>query len=506
MVLNDFFSAAESRTDRYLLTDRSVAQLAGRDEAAMKRRNLWERKLVFSLYARVWIFAVALILFAIAATVSRVNAQDIISQEHPTPSSVDEIRTPIERSFLERIPRPGFFPWLKEQVKDAPPFFRDTELDLNLRSFYFRRDKFDDSVSSAWAMGGALAYKSGWLLDRLQIGTTFYWSENLYGPKNKDGTLLLKPGQHGYSVVGQLYGRIKLFEDNIVNLYRYEYNTPFIGKNDNRMTPNTFEGYTLQGAFGGKDGAPGFRYGGGYITKIKERNSDDFVWMSRDAGADVKRGVAVVGGLFTYGKFSFGAINYYSNDIMNIFYTETKYSLPITKDLGAALAFQFADQRSTGDDLLKGRSFTTNQLGVKGDLSYGGAVFSLGYTNTLRRDDMQNPWSGYPGYTSVQVQDFNRAEEQAVLTKLSYDFSRLGLEGVSSYVLFVHGSGRVDPSTRSGVPDENEFNFDLQWRPKWKLLEGFSFRYRYSHVHQYQGPKNSQDDFRVIINYDFPLM
>jgi hypothetical protein len=75
------------------------------------------------------------------------------------------------------------------------------------------------------------------------------------------------------------------------------------------MTPNTFEGYTLTGSFGGKDGAPGFRYGTGYITKIKERNSDDFVWMSKDAGADVKRGVGVLGGTFIYGKFSLGAIN-----------------------------------------------------------------------------------------------------------------------------------------------------------------------------------------------------
>ena len=67
------------------------------------------------------------------------------------------------------------------------------------------------------------------------------------------------------------------------------------------MTPNTFEGYTFQGASGGKDGAPGFRYGGGYITKIKERNSDDFVSMSRDAGAPVDRGVGLGGGLFLLG-------------------------------------------------------------------------------------------------------------------------------------------------------------------------------------------------------------
>jgi hypothetical protein len=76
-------------------------------------------------------------------------AQDVISQEEPTPSSVDQITTSIERSFIERIPRPGFFPWLKEQVKDTPAFFRDTTLDLKLRSFYFRRDKFDESVNSA---------------------------------------------------------------------------------------------------------------------------------------------------------------------------------------------------------------------------------------------------------------------------------------------------------------------------------------------------------------------
>jgi hypothetical protein len=214
----------------------------------------------------------------------------------------------------------------------------------------------------------------------------------------------------------------------------------------------------------------------------------------------------VVGGTFTYDKFSLGAINYYSNDIINIFYTETKYSFPITKELGALLAFQFADQRSVGQELLNGRSFATNQVGVKGDVSYGGAVFTLGYTNTLRRDDMQTPWSGYPGYTSVQVQDFNRAEEQAVITKLSYDFSRLGLEGVSTYVLFVHGWGRINPTTKAGVPDENEFNADLQWRPKWSFLNGFSARFRYSRVKQYQGPKDNQDDFRLIINYDFPLL
>jgi hypothetical protein len=329
----------------------------------------------------------------------------------------------------------------------------------------------------------------------------FYTSQRLYGPDDRDGTLLLKEGQHGYEVVGQLYGRVKLFENNFVNLYRYEYNTPYINKNDNRMTPNTFEGYTFNGAYGGKDGALGFKYGGGYITQIKERNADHFVWMSKDAGADVKRGVGLAGGTVSYKGLSVGAINYYSNDIINIFYTEGSYKLRVTDRLGLLFAAQWTDQRSTGNDLLKGFSFSSNQVGLKTDISYGGAVLTFGYTYTNSGDDMQNPWSGYPGYTSVQVQDFNRAGEEAFMVKASYDFTRLGLEGVTAYALFVHGWDRV-----ASVANENEFDADIQWRPQWKFLKGLWFRTRYAMVHQYERPNDTINDFRIIVNYDIPLL
>ncbi len=470
----------------------------------------------FRLASRQLYGVIAAAFFTVAAgflailpfTSAPVMAQEVISNEEPTPSSTDEVKTPMGRSFeeKEKPPLPRFFPWLKEQLKDTPAFFRDTKLNLNIRTFYFYRDKYDDTKSEAWALGGALAYQSGWFLDHFAVGSVLYTSQRLYGPDDRDGTLLLKPGQHGYTQVGQLYGRVKLIEDNFINIYRYEYNTPYINKNDNRMTPNTFEGYTFNGAYGGKDGALGFRYGGGYITKIKERNDDRFRWMSQDAGADVKRGVAVGGGSVSYKGLTFGVIDYYSDDIINIFYTEGSYKLPVTKDLGLLFAAQFTDQRSVGDDLLKGYSFNTYQGGVKSDISYGGAVLTLGYTYTSRGADMQSPWSGYPGYTSVQVQDFNRAGEDAFMVKASYDFTRLGLKGVTAYALFVHGWGRVDPSTKASVADENEFNADVQYRPQWKFLKGLWFRVRYANVHQYERPNDTINDFRVIVNYDIPLL
>jgi hypothetical protein len=454
------------------------------------------------------IFPVFLLLFltALAGPGTPVWAQEYIRDEEPVPESVDQVGTPMDRAFQEKAEIPRFFPWLKEQLKDTPAFFRDTKLNLNIRTYYFYRDKYDNSNNEAWALGGALSYESGFFLDHFKVGSVLYTSQEIFGSKERDGTLLLEPGQHGYTVVGQLYGRVKLFEENFLNIYRYEYNTPYINKNDNRMTPNTFEGYTFNGAYGGKDGAPGFKYGGGYITKIKERNSEHFVWMSQDAGAEVKRGVVLGGGNVSYKGFTFGAINYYSSEIINIFYTEASYKLRVTERLGLLFSAQFTDQRSAGDDKLKGFSFATNQFGVKGEMSYGGGILSLGYTTDSTGEDLQSPWSGYPGYTSVQVQDFNRAGEGAFIVKASYDFTRLGLEGVSAYALYVHGWGRVNPSTKNSVPDENEFDVDLQWRPKWKFLKGLWFRTRYANVQQYEGDKNSINDFRVIVNYDVPLL
>ena len=438
-----------------------------------------------------------------------VLAQEGISQEEPTRTNVEEEVSPMERSFAEKAAMPGIFPRLKEGLKDTDPFFRDTKLDVNLRTYYFYRDNYPNStpqINEAWAIGGAVSYKSGWFLNHFGVGAVYYLSEPLYGPDDRDGTQLLKTGQRGYAVLGQLYGRVKLIEDNYLNLYRYEYNTPYINKDDGRMTPKTFEGYTFIGSSGGKDGAPGFKYGGGYISKIKERNSEDFVSMSQDAGAPVNKGVEVAGGLFSVGRFSIGAIDYYCEDTINIGYAEAKYTWPVTKKLGLLFAAQFTDQRSVGEDLLKGYAFSVNQLGVKTEISYGGALVSLAFTTDTSGADLQNPWSSYPGYTSVQVKDFNRAKEKAFLVKAAYDFTRIGLEGVTAYALFVHGWDRINPTTGQNVSNENELDLDLQWKPKSGFFKNFWPRVRYAVVHEREGQERYIHDFRIILNYDFSLL
>jgi|GEM_PF-5236306 len=83
--------------------------------------------------------------------------------EFPPPATVEETLSPMDMSFLERKKPPPITDWLKQKLKDTPPFIRDTDLNLQLRTFYFFQEDLDRSHKEAWAIGGWLEYTSGWL-------------------------------------------------------------------------------------------------------------------------------------------------------------------------------------------------------------------------------------------------------------------------------------------------------------------------------------------------------
>jgi hypothetical protein len=228
--------------------------------------------------------------------------------------------------------------------------------------------------------------------------------------------------------------------------------------------------------------------------------------MSEAAGAGVNRGVVVAGANESLTKFEAGAIDYYSEDVINIGYAEAKYTAALTDRAGLMIAAQSTDQRSVGDDLLKGYAFKTGQRGVKSELNYGGGIFTLAYTTNAQGADLQNPWSSYPGYTNVQVQSFNRAGEDAFMVRGAYDFSSIGLGKMTLYGLWVHGWGAVDPVTRNAVYQQDEYDIDLQWLPHSGSLKGMWFRIRYGHADQRGVSNASANDFRVIVNYDLSML
>ena len=170
-------------------------------------------------------------------------------------------------------------------IQQRKKAYEDTKADVQIRSMLLDRDKFDDTESSAMALGGYAGFKTGWFRDRFAIWRHAYTSQKLYGPDDKDGTSLLQAGQEGYTVVGEAYGEYRFTDTVYFDIGRKMLNTPYINKNDTRMTPNTFETAMLQGVVGDAKEGNEWRFGLGYVNEIKLKNADEFISMSEAAGA-----------------------------------------------------------------------------------------------------------------------------------------------------------------------------------------------------------------------------
>ena len=416
-----------------------------------------------------------------------------------TPSTASEVVDPIEAILHPRSRRSAS----REPPKwkqHAAPFWRDSSLVLKPRSYYLNRNRKRGGTSEAWALGGALEFTSGQWLDRFDVGATVFTSQKLYGPQDKDGTLLLKPGQNGFTVLGEAWVGARLYEEHRLRIGRQSFNLPYVNRRDIRMVPITFEGIALS-----RPVDTGFAYIVGYLSRIKERNQTQFVSMSKAAGAqESHKGLALAGARYNLGQHTtVGAINYYSIDVMNTFYTEADTSFELSDEVGLALAAQYTDQRSIGKELIG--NFDTYLFAAKADLSYHDAILTLAASRTGNDKGIQSPYGSPASYLSIIVDNFDRADEKAILLGLSYNFKGVGLDGLSVFTNVAHGD--TPDSGRNASPDETEYDFTLDYRFRKGAFNGLWARVRGAYIDQDDDAPGSDDffDFRIILNYEYDI-
>jgi hypothetical protein len=404
-------------------------------------------------------------------------------------------------------------PWLRDSVPglgDAlttwPPLFRDTQVALHLRTFYFNRNNVDSTWSEAWAAGGWLEYRSGWLADTFRIGATGYTSQPLYAPDTRDGTAILGPLQSPILVVGQAYGQLRYRPYATLTGGRQLIDQGYVNPKDSRMVPYTFEGATLEGDVGPVG------YFLGYLTTIKTRESDHFVNVAAEAGAlRHDRGLILTSltlapptGLRAY------LANYLVPDVFNTTYLHAEFTLAPGSAWSALLGVQLTDQRSTGDHLL-GRFATWNVAGRAlvewRGISFIGALSATGPGAAIR-----TPYGDFPGYLHMIELDFNRANEKAWYLGLAYDWGRgtampVRMPGLTMLLAYAqgdhaHAQASGPPQARVDLPLRREGNLEVIWRPP--ALKGFQFRFR--NAYRDLGVEQIQKEFRVILDYHLPLL
>jgi hypothetical protein len=436
--------------------------------------------------------------------------QESVLDHGPEPDSVRALNSPLDLMFLPLAPIPWALTTVRDKIRDAlkpqletlPPFFRDSQINMNFRMYYFDRENHVNppkSDNEAFTIGGSLAYQSGWLADTFRMGLEVFGSQKLYGPESRDGTTLLGSGQESYAVLGRAYGEFK-YDNYSATLFRQYIDTPYVNQQDNRMTPNTFEAYLVRGKY------DWMQFGAGYITDIKPRNATSFISMSEQAGAPPgrERGMGTAGIRFTPTKdLSFGAINYYVPSTWNIFYSEANYTASLSEKLGLKLQGQFTEQDSVGGDYLIGK-FNTRVGGAQAALSYNNAILRTAFSFTATTQNINSPYGSYPGYLTLIEKDFDRAGEKAWLLGLSYDFKDY-VKGFSTAFNFARGTDAVNPSTQSGVPDENEWDITFDYRIQEGPLSGIWLRLRDAYVNFNNGGGHS-NNVRLVVNFPLPFL
>lgn len=430
------------------------------------------------------------------------ESQESVLQSDTIGGEATELKIPSSQ-ILESEPQP-----LTDVETDIRNFILDSTVKFNFRTIYFSRDEHFDgddnnNQRASWAAGGSVAFKSGKIEEVFDIRAELFHAQKLYGPLDKDGALVLKPGQEDYTTFGVVNPRFQ-YKGHILSLYRQRHDMPYVNSQDNRMTPNTFESY-VYGFVGSDDKAP-VKFGVGYLDKIKRRNDSDFVHLTEAAGisSGEKRGMPWFGfRVLPTERISFSAINYSLIDSLNILYSEVDFSTKLNENVGIKTTLQYSNQTAIGTKLLDYQSDSTEMAGGFLALSYKSIILRTSLTANTSSGNLISPFGTYPGYTGSIVEDFNRAGEIAWKLGVSYDFSSIRLKGLSAYLDYIKGNNAVD-NDKQGLPDKSELDVNIDYRPRDGFLSGFWLRIRGGFVDSESA--GSATDLRFIINHEFPVL
>jgi hypothetical protein len=403
--------------------------------------------------------------------------------------------------FPEEPVRAPLVPWVRNRLQKLPAFFADTVLEARFRTYYLRQDRAfpvlgDDGLSEAWAMGGSIYYRSGWLEDLLQVEVEGFTSQPIVAPENRGGTLLLAPVQEGYSVLGIANAKLR-YKGLVLTGFRQFLDLPYVNRRDNRMTPNTYEAISLAKPEGV------FRFFTGYSWKIKRRNSDEFKSFTDAFGVEKDRGFAYLGTIWDPNeRFHFGAYAGAVPDVQSKLYLEVGVVRDLIDGVEGRLDGQFTYQWQLGDDLLGASLDDTWNLGLRSSVSHAGAVFRLGLGITGSNAPITSLYGTDPSYSTLMQGTFNRADEKTLLASISYDFESLGANGLSCIVNFAAG---FDGEILGVASDRQEVDVTFDYRVKRGWLRHFWLRVRGSWLSEELADRDGTD-VRVILNYDFPVI
>lgn len=385
-------------------------------------------------------------------------------------------------------------------------FIEDSKADLEFRNFYFNSDYRQPNASQSkrdeWAQGLILNYESGFTDGVVGVGLDAIGVFGLKldsGPDRRNTGLLpvgdeRAPDNYGRAGVA---AKIKLSK-TVLRVGTLMPKLPTVLPNDGRLLPQTFRG----GQLTSKEIA-NLTLHAGRLTSNTERNDSGHERIEVD-------GKGISGGTPS-DKFDFASASYNWTKSLNTAYNYgglqdnyKQHILTLNHNFGVAPGQAVKSDLRYARSLSDGRSNVDNTaLGAKFTYSVSGHAFGVAYQR-------MNGTTGFPhlagtdsflvNYVMISA-DFASPGERSWQARYDYDFSALGLPGLTFMTRYLQG----DNFTRGAKEGtEWERNTDIGYAFQTGALKNLELKWRNGSYRSNGG--NNIDQNRVIVSYTLPLL
>ncbi|MCC6076539.1 OprD family porin [Pseudomonas sp. GCM10022188] len=411
-----------------------------------------------------------------------------------------------------KLPKALFaiLPALAVGTTQAEGFLADSKANLQLQNYYFNRDFREASGQSKreeWAQGFILDWRSGYTPGAVGFGVDAMamLGVKLDSGKGRAGSGLLPVHDDGeaadeFSRLGATFkaraGDSELRYGTLVP------KLPTVQANTGRILPQTFEGGLLS-----VREIDGLTLTLARLDQVTERDSTDRTDLSlnnknrrfaataegddfRIAGADLKLPRDL---LFSY---QYGQLR----DVYDQHFVGLGHSLA----LGAGkLKSDLRYSRSGEAGSARGGRIDSDAFGALFTYSLAGHALGLGWQK-LAGDTSMPYLNGTDPYlvNYIQINDFAEPGERSWQLRYDYDFTALGVPGLTFMSRYVRGD-HAEAATQAGEGREWERNTDLQYVIQGGPLKSLAIRWRNA---SYRSSfARDADENRLILTYSLPL-
>lgn len=404
---------------------------------------------------------------------------------------------------------------LANDQAESKGFVEDSSLNVLLRNAYINRDYKDGRPDKAeWGQGFIGTFSSGFTQGTVGVGVDAFglYAIRLDGGKGRVGAQgidFFKPGDSGNAADDLSKGgaAIKFRVSNTVLKYGDQMpSLPVLSYDNGRLLPESFTGTLIT-----SKEIKGLELNGGRFTAESRKSAE-----GRDSGG--LKSINVLGGSYEFTD-RFKASLYASDveDVLKKQYLGANYVLPLNDQ--QSLAFDFNGYRTKLEDSYvreNGLTGDDNKIwSLAATFATGPHTFTIAHQRSTGDSNLGYAYGGYQrdqgrvgdGGNTIYLansywSDFNAEDERSWQLGYGFDFSSVGITGLSYNFAYVRGDNITTSTSEGGTEREifNQLKYVVQGGP----AKDLSIKVRSSvlRVSQKSSEYNvSGNELRVFVDY-----